>query len=381
MNIPTMDFQVLTSGHKVLEATRDALSIDTPQPLRYITMQTLKPATKLWPAINQPVNARLEQLGRSWAQQGQPQAAVEALAPFPGAENAQILRRIVNDPHYYQFSEARNGRLWVKTLQVQHLAWQVLTDWGMATARPKLRMPHDYYTSVSPWLFFLPPIAAVMIACLLMLLGRWAMLRRITLGLLVGALVLCVILWARSVSIVDELRYDTATTQWWVSSYRGWLQLTWFSSWRGDFEDWPSGARLVGMLPITPWRTDNPKLIAPTGLQYAHIPRAENEELWTRAPRTTEMIRLGVAVVSIEPAEDTTAMLHLRPPARFHRIEVHTGVIAALLLISWPSWRCVHALYRRRRLRVCKELGLCPACGYDLRATPQRCPECGNVTS
>ena len=61
--------------------------------------------------------------------------------------------------------------------------------------------------------------------------------------------------------------------------------------------------------------------------------------------------------------------------SREEGIAVPTWLPTALFAIPPLLW-ARPLLKSRRRHRA----GLCPHCGYDIRATPQRCPECGRVT-
>ena len=57
-------------------------------------------------------------------------------------------------------------------------------------------------------------------------------------------------------------------------------------------------------------------------------------------------------------------------------VRVRAATPAALFAVL-PALRLSCVLRDRRRGRH----GLCPACGYDLRASPGRCPECGTAAS
>jgi hypothetical protein len=81
------------------------------------------------------------------------------------------------------------------------------------------------------------------------------------------------------------------------------------------------------------------------------------------------------------------ALVSVRPPRRgpgaaglFHDVNAEWTALClpySALPSIWLVLRCRRALRRHRLEQI--PPGHCPSRGYDLRATPGRCPECGKV--
>jgi hypothetical protein len=100
--------------------------------------------------------------------------------------------------------------------------------------------------------------------------------------------------------------------------------------------------------------------------------RLEQENLgqisWSREDVVDEKNRLKALDAEVAAIESAIRLTGVLPQShRFSLLPVWSLIVATLAILQW---RRVLRSYRIHKQR-------CINCGYDLRATPSRCPECG----
>jgi hypothetical protein len=119
--------------------------------------------------------------------------------------------------------------------------------------------------------------------------------------------------------------------------------------------------------------------LARKAAREATLRLSEYQRRWavriTKPEIRQELTRLG-SEVNLHNAEAYGAaqrMMSVQTPWAYRRAWHRTSLIVLLAGIAW----CIPPILRGRKAGKLRAAGRCVGCGYDLRATPERCPECG----
>jgi hypothetical protein len=181
-------------------------------------------------------------------------------------------------------------------------------------------------------------------------------------------------IWTRGYYARDGLWYTTESTRYGVHNYRGQVLL-----WRLTVAPTPTAMTWVSPAKMgtgfvwdsTPDTWYDQFRNHPMGIAPAEV--FENAPVGGAAG---DRRLLGFRHVSTDAWFPRAQLMHGYTAARSSALYVPLWSIA-MIAAAWPAMQVVGVIRTSRRRRG----GLCVDCGYDLRATPGQCPECGHTAA
>ncbi len=381
----TMDFRLLDTGPQITDAVREAAKFPTTRPMRWVYIPALpsSPAFRALFAgsvvtIAMPVDPRLEALGQKWFAQRNTPEAIAVLQLFPSAANAEIFKQLLHDPGW---ATTGGGRLSHVYHNNRLYAARVLESWGQTPETPAVVLPDDLYRPLRGSLLAPIILLIMLLAWLARRIGRRIAPRVPVLALLLISSLTA--LWVTSRRTVPELYWNGDETQIWLSSCRGSVQFTWITNcpWRlmGQYNPFiPLQAVIEPGVHDRFWHpsrdlVENQR--PAQGLMYGLLPPEPLASLWLQSPMNVSAKYLLANNGLLEGTQTETFLQQAKPASvtvRFHRLQLHISALMTLaaipLLVAANRLRVRHRRHKHN---------LCVQCGYDLRGSSARCPECG----
>jgi hypothetical protein len=287
-----------------------------------------------WDFVRIPADQRLKTAAEQWVRSPDPavrQRGALFLANFPGPQTIGLWKRLLEDP--FRITDAD------RPYPIREQAHLLLAGTGVTLPMHTLDAPM-VETRPIPTSHLLIVGSALALGLAMILFLRRSRRQVIRRSLVLPTVVGCIagLLWMRSAKTIDVVHLRLGSAR---------LEL---STWAGSLHC-----------------IERPQAITDAVAAYGSAARdAQLDQEW---------------------ASPVWAPIETRARLGFRYQSGTGGPWGRCFLIALPLWAiispCALALMgiaiRAARVRVRSRRGACAACGYDLRATPQRCPECGRA--